>query len=90
LTKAYLASKNIAVLDWPACSPDLNPIENLWGLLVRDIYANNKQYTKVDELKQAICRAWNRLQPNQLKTLVDSMPNRLFEIALNQGGSTHY
>ena len=27
-TKTWLARNNINVLDWPACSPDINPIEN--------------------------------------------------------------
>ena len=26
-------------MDWPACSPDLNPIENLWSTVKRNIYA---------------------------------------------------
>ena len=31
LTCDYLAEKQIKVLEWPASSPDINPIENLWG-----------------------------------------------------------
>ena len=29
-TMAFLNEHNLAVLDWPPCSPDLNPIENIW------------------------------------------------------------
>jgi hypothetical protein len=37
-------SRNINVMDWPALSPDLNPFENLWGILAREVYADGKQY----------------------------------------------
>ncbi len=29
----YLRERNVTVLDWPGNSPDMNPIETLWGIM---------------------------------------------------------
>lgn len=89
-TMEYLAHHEIAVFGWPACSPDLNPIENLWGLMARDVYRNNRQYATVDELKTAILEAWGRLSLQTLNNLARSLPKRLIQVVKCKGGPTKY
>ena len=40
----FFSDKNVVLMDWPAVSPDLNPIENLWGIVARQVYGQDKQY----------------------------------------------
>ncbi len=35
ITTAWLGSRRVRVLNWPACSPDLSPIENIWRIIER-------------------------------------------------------
>ncbi len=37
ITTAWLHSRRVGVLNWPTCSPDLSPIENIWGIIKREI-----------------------------------------------------
>lgn len=86
-TKHWFASKNITVIDWPALSPDLNPIENLWGILSRRVYLNGRQFQSVDELKSAIAEEWQKITVKELQNLINSMPNRVFEVISKHGNS---
>ncbi len=89
-TRAWFKSNNITVLDWPSCSPDLNPMENLWGILVRKIYKNGRQFQAPDQLKKAILKAWDEITPTVIQNLISSMPNRLMDVIASHGGPTRY
>lgn len=89
-TTAFLDANNIQVMKWPACSPDVNPIENMWGILVRSIYKDNRQYQTVNELKCAILDAWQSISQETIDNLINSMPNRIFDIITNRGGYINY
>ncbi|RCN45532.1 hypothetical protein ANCCAN_08461 [Ancylostoma caninum] len=77
-------------MQWPACSPDLNPTENLWAIVAREVYANGAQYNTVNDLKVAVLSAWASIPKDTIDNLVSSMKNRIYEVILNRGGPTKY
>jgi transposase len=89
-TRQWFTDNNIPVLDWPARSPDMNPIENVWGMMVRAVYADCKQYETTAELKQAIKWAWINVQRAHLENLINGMPKRLMALLKAHGGVTKY
>ncbi len=87
-TKSWFNDHGVTVLDWPANSPDLNPIENLWGIVkrkMRDIRPNN-----ADDLKAAIKVTWASITPEQCHKLIASMPRRIDAGIHAKGGPTKY
>ncbi|KAK9506085.1 hypothetical protein O3M35_008083 [Rhynocoris fuscipes] len=79
-TKQWLQDFGINILDWPPLSPDLNPIENLWGIMAREIYDIQKpEIQNLDELKERITQAWENIPESTLINLVRSVPKRLLQ-----------
>ena len=71
----WCTDRGITVLHWPAHSPDLNLIENLWGIVkkkMKDTRVNNE-----NELKAAIVASWASIRPQQCHGLIASMPRRI-------------
>lgn len=86
VAKQWFKDKNIDLLELPPLSRDLNPIENLWAILVGRIYPNDKQYATVIDLQKAIVDEWEKISLKELRNQTTSMTNRIFELIRNQGG----
>jgi hypothetical protein len=84
-TKNWFEANNVRVMEWASKSPDLNPIENLWGILVRLVYSNGRQFNSIPELRAEIVRSWDLITELQLKTLADSMTKRMIEVLKKNG-----
>lgn len=89
-TNRWLKSKKIKVLKWPACSPDLNPMENLWGIVARRLYTENRRFENVDELKRGIVNAWSSIGQETIDNLISSMPDRVFQVISRKGKQINY
>ena len=88
LTSNYLNRNNIKTITLPGCSPDLNPIENVFSDLKRKLAREN--ISSVKGLEKRIRNFWSKLQKSYLTKLVNSMPNRLQEVIRRNGGMTKY
>lgn len=74
-------------MTWPPSSPDLNPIENLWALIKREIYSGGKQYTSLNSVWEAVVAAAQKVDRQQIKKLTDSMDGRLLSVIEKKGGN---
>lgn len=84
-TKKFLADKGVQVMpNWPSNSPDLNPIENVWGIMKQQVY--RQQYTKLEELKAAVLLAWAALPQSTLRNLMAGMHKRVEKVLRLRGG----
>ena len=70
---------------WLAHSPDLNCIENLWGLLKQRLYANNKQYSSKPDLKVAIESKLRDIEESTIMKLTSSMDARSVKVVKANG-----
>ncbi len=86
----WLDAKGIDVLNWPAKSPDLNPMENLWGALARRVYAENRQFGSVADLQEAINDAWADIDFDELEPYIESMPDRMEAVITSKGKPTRF
>ena len=84
-----LGEQNIDILcPWPGNSPDLNPIENLWSMLKRQV--DKQKPTNVDKLQALIMQEWAAISQDVAQKLIDSMPGRIAEDLKKKGQHCKY
>ena len=87
---SFQAENNLRMLTWPAQSPDLNPIENLWAEVKKSIRAYKKPPSNLSVLDRYVKKAWQKIPKCTIENLIDSMPRRIQAVIAAKGGPTKY
>jgi transposase len=90
LAKKWFVDNGIEVMEWPAQSPDLNPIEHLWVHLKRKLKQYATEPTSIHELWARVDKEWNDISPEVCLGLIESMPRRIAAVIRAKGGNTNY
>ena len=82
----YLNHETIEIMNWPAHSPDLNPIEHVWDILYRRISQRHHPTMTIQELTIILRHEWETLALQTIQNLICSMPRRCQECWAARGG----
>nr|CAH7734211.1 unnamed protein product [Callosobruchus chinensis] len=91
IVRNYLAQNSYNVIAWPAKSPDLDPIENLWGIMVKRWETGDPLPNSRQNLNLHCRRIWESFRGSDVcRNLVGSMQRRLQACIDAEGGYTKY
>ncbi|XP_008284192.1 enhancer of polycomb homolog 2 [Stegastes partitus] len=69
----FLQTEDTEVLDWPAYSPDMSPVEHLWDVLDRRVWDRVPVPGDVDQLRVALQEEWSNIPGATTDNLINSM-----------------
>ena len=78
--------EDVALLEWPPHSPDLNIIKNIWGWMKRKI--DIIQTKTIEDLKACLIEVWDSIDQMQRYNLIASSPRRLQTLIQLEGKQT--
>jgi transposase len=88
LIRDWMVIHGIQIIPWPSCSPDLNPIEQVWSSMKRSI--QGRHFKSKDELWNVLSELWLHFTNSFVLRFIDSMPRRVAAVIAAKGGVTRY
>ena len=85
MTTALLKKLRVKVLDWPSMSPDLNPIEHLWGILKWKV--EEHKVSNIHQLRDGVLEEWTRIPVATCEALGSSMPKEFNSVLENNANN---
>ena len=88
--KQWFQDHEYQIMDWPAQSPDISPIEHLWEHLKRKLAEYEIPPKGILELWDRVEEEWNKIPPEVCQNLIESMPRHIEAVLKAKGGYTKY
>ena len=88
VAQQFLDQEVLETIDWPSNSPDINPTENLWSVLERNV--EKRKPANIDELEEFLNQEWENIELSTLINLFLSMKTRCLAIIESKGERINY
>ncbi|GFW00497.1 transposable element Tcb1 transposase [Trichonephila clavipes] len=86
----FFFEEGIVRMEWPASSPDMNPIEHVWDALRRRVAGYQPPPQTLEELERALLEERDRIPQLVINSLIDSMPQRFSALLAVRGNHTPF
>ncbi|GFW15157.1 transposable element Tcb1 transposase [Trichonephila clavipes] len=90
VVQRFFVSHQIELLPWPARSPDLSPIENMWSMVVQRLTQITPPAATPDQLWQRVEAPWSAVPQKHIQSFFESMPRHVIAVISNNGGYSGY
>ncbi|GFX66592.1 transposable element Tcb1 transposase [Trichonephila clavipes] len=90
IVQRFFVNHQIELLPWPARSPDLWPIENMWSMVAKRLTQITPPAATPDQLWQRVEASWSAVPQEHIQSLFESMPRRVAVVISINGGYSGY
>ncbi|GFU89014.1 transposable element Tcb1 transposase [Trichonephila clavipes] len=90
IVQRFFVNYHIELLPWPARSPDLSPIENMWSMVAERLTKMTPPAATPDQLWQCVEATWSAVPQQHIRSLFESIPRRVAAVISSNGGYSGY
>ncbi|GFX43102.1 transposable element Tcb1 transposase [Trichonephila clavipes] len=90
IVQRFFVNHQIEFLPWPARSPNISPIENMWSIVAQRLTQITPPAAPPDQLWQRVEAAWSSVPQEHIQSFFESMPRLVAAVISNNGGYCDY